>query len=154
MQSTATTIQAYLDGLPEERKSAMSRLREIILQNLPEGFSETMNYGMIAYVVPLTTYPQGYLNDPKAPLPFINIASQKHFIAVYHMGLAADKHLLEWFRNEYLKHCRTKLDMGKSCIRFKKFDQISYELIGELATKMTPEQWIKLYETAKTGNKH
>ncbi len=150
MQSSATSIQAYLDELPEERKSAISHLREIILNNLPEGFSETMNYGMIGYVVPLTMYPQGYLNDPKAPLPFVNIASQKHFIAFYHMGLVADKQLSEWFRNEYPKHCKTKLDMGKSCIRFKKPDQIPYNLIGELVTKMTPEQWIKFYETAKT----
>ncbi len=151
MQSSATTVQAYLDELPEEKKLAVSRLREIILKNLPEGFSETKNYGMIGYVVPLTMYPQGYLNDPKVPLPFINIASQKHFIAFYHMGLVADKQLSEWFRNEYPKHCKTKLDMGKSCIRFKKTDQIPYELIGELVTKMTPGQWIKFYEAAKTN---
>lgn len=123
-------------------------LRKVIAKNLPKGFSETMAYGMIAYVVPHSLYPDGYHCDPKTPLPFINIASQKNFIAVYHMGIYADKKLLDWFSKEYPKHSKTKLDMGKSCIRFKKPDQIPFKLIGELASKMTVKEWIALYEKA------
>ncbi|HET6245005.1 MAG: DUF1801 domain-containing protein [Bacteroidetes bacterium] len=146
MQSKETTVKAYLESLPEERKAAMLKLRGAILQNIPQGFSEEINYGMIGYVVPHTLYPKGYHCDPKLPLPFIGIASQKNFIAVYHMGIYADKKLLEWFLSEYPKHCKAKLDMGKSCIRFKKADQIPYNLIGELAVKITPDQWILIYE--------
>ncbi len=107
-----------------------------------------MNYGMIGYVVPHTLYPKGYHCKPTDPLPFMNIASQKNFIAVYHMGLYADPQLLKWFTQEYPKHSTQKLDMGKSCIRFKKPDQIPFKLLGELAAKMTPTQWIQLYEKA------
>lgn len=101
---------------------------------------------MIGYVVPHSLYPDGYHCNPKLPLPFINIASQKHFIAVYHMGIYADKKLMAWFTKEYAKQVASKLDMGKSCIRFKKFDQIPLALIGALAAKMTPQQWIAVYE--------
>lgn len=148
MQSKETTPDAYFNSLPEDRKAAMMELRKVILKNLPKGFQECMNYGMVGYVVPHKLYPNGYHCDPKLPLPFMNIASQKNFIAVYHMGVYADKKLLDWFTAEYKKHSKTKLDMGKSCIRFKKPDQIPFALIGELASKMTVNDWIERYESA------
>lgn len=146
MTSTATTPNEYIDQLPEDRKEVMMKLRDIIKINIPEGFNEEMSYGMIGYVVSKSIYPAGYHCDPKLPLPFINIASQKNFIAFYHMGIYADGKLLEWFLQEYPKHCKGKLDMGKSCIRFKKMNDIPYELLGELSGKMTPEEWITIYE--------
>lgn len=146
MQSKAATIEEYFSTLPEERKQAMTELRKVILKNLPKGFSEEMNYGMVGYVVPHSLYPNGYHCNPKQPLPFLNIASQKNFIAVYHMGIYSDKKLLDWFTKEFPKHSTAKLDMGKSCIRFKKPEQIPYKLIGELASKMTPQDWIDTYE--------
>jgi uncharacterized protein YdhG (YjbR/CyaY superfamily) len=148
MQSKATTVATYIDELPEERKAAIKKLSSIIKKNLPKGFKEEMSYGMIGYVVPHSIYPKGYHCDPKLPLPFLSIASQKNFIAVYHMGIYADRKLLDWFLASYSKVASSKLDMGKSCIRFKKPEQIPYELIGELATKMTPQQWIEKYESA------
>ncbi|MAT55570.1 MAG: hypothetical protein CMN32_13920 [Saprospirales bacterium] len=146
MQSKATTPEQYLAELPEERQGPMRQLRQTILENLPEGFEEVMSYGMIGYVVPHSIFPDGYHCDPKLPLPFMSIASQKNFIALYHMGIYASPELLSWFQAEYPKHMKTKLDMGKSCIRFKKPDQLPYELIGQLVTKMTPQQWIDLYQ--------
>jgi hypothetical protein len=141
------TPQDYIDSLPEDRKAAVSKLREVILKNLPRGFSETISYGMLGYVVPHSIYPPGYHCDTKLPLPFISIASQKNFVALYHMGIYADLELLNWFTAEFPKHSKAKLDMGKSCIRFKKPDQIPFDLIGELASKFTPERWIDLYES-------
>lgn len=146
MQSAAATVKDYLEELPEDRKTAISRLRKEIKKNLPKGFAEEMSYGMIGYVVPHSLYPDGYHCDPSLPLPFLCIASQKNFIALYHMGLYAQPQLLQWFQKEYAKHSKTKLDMGKSCIRFKKPEQIPFALIGELASKMTPREWINLYE--------
>jgi len=148
MTSNANTPEEYINELPLERKEAVSQLRKLILENLPKGFSETMGYGMLGYVVPHSIYPDGYHCKPETPLPFINIASQKNFIAVYHMGIYANKDLYDWFVNEYPNYSNRKLDMGKSCIRFKKIDEIPYKLIGELASKMTPKEWIKIYETA------
>lgn len=146
MQIKADTPDQYIDQLPDERKQAMKKLRKVIRNNLPKGFTETMNYGMIGYVIPHSVYPNGYHTDPKQPLPFINIASQKNYIALYHHGIYADPKLLGWFTTEYAKHCQMKLDMGKSCIRFKKIDQIPYELIAELSGKMSADEWIKTYE--------
>jgi hypothetical protein len=147
MQSTAKTPTEYLESLPEDRKKAMTELRKVIRKNIPKGFSEEMGYGMMGYAVPHSMYPDGYHCDPKQPLPFIGIASQKNFIALYHMGIYADEKLLAWFVKEFPKHSKAKLDMGKSCVRFKKPDQIPYELIAELVKKMTPQQWIALYES-------
>ncbi|WP_298313899.1 DUF1801 domain-containing protein [uncultured Aquimarina sp.] len=152
MQYKANTPDEYIEAIPEERKETMQNLRHVILDNLPKGFSEVISYGMIGYVVPHELYPDGYHCDPKLPLPFMNIASQKNFIAVYHSGIYADKNLMDWFVGEYPKYVKTKLDMGKSCIRFKKIDQIPLQLIGELATKMTPKKWIETYE-ANVKNK-
>jgi len=146
MQSTATTVTEYIEQLPEERKEPVMKLTETVSENLPKGFQETMGYGMIAFVVPHVLYPGGYHCDPKLPLPFINIASQKNFIALYHMGLYANPELLQWFTEEYPKHCTTKPDMGKSCIRFKKPEQIPYELIARLSQKVSVDEWIDIYE--------
>lgn len=142
------TPEEYRNQLSEERQVVIEKLRTIIKKNLPKGFEETIIYGMIGYVVPFSTYPDGSHCNTALPLPFINIASQKNFIAIYHMGIYAKKELLDWFTGEYPKHVKRKLDMGKSCIRFKKMDEIPYDLLGELFTKMTVNDWIKTYETA------
>ena len=146
MQYPAKTPQEYIEALPQERKEIINRIREVILKNLPDGFEEVIGYGMLGYVVPHSLYPKGYHCDPKVPLPFINLASQKNFVALYHMGVYGDTKLLDWFVSEYPKHCKTKLDMGKACIRFKKMDDIPYLLIGELSAKMIPKQWIEICE--------
>ena len=148
MQIQANTPLEYISKLPEGRQPFISKLRNTILASIPSGFEEQMNYGMIGYVVPHSLYPAGYHCDTSLPLPFANIASQKNFIALYHMGIYADNALLEWFVDAYSKVVPTKLDMGKSCIRFKKPELIPYELIGELMSKMTVDQWINLYESA------
>lgn len=148
MQSKAQTPEQYISELPEDRKTAMQKLRNSIKENLPQGFEERMCYGMLGYVVPHSIYPNGYHCDPKLPLGFMNLASQKNFIAVYHMGVYANRELHDWFIGEYPKHCKTKIDMGKSCIRFKKIDDIPYDLIAELSRKITVEQWISYYEKA------
>ena len=147
MTSDAASPEEYIKNLPEERKTAISTLRKTILANLPKGFKEVMSYGMIGYVVPHSIYPGGYHCNPELPLPFINIASQKNFVAFYHSGIYADKSLYDWFVSEYPKYVKTKLDMGKSCVRFKKVELIPYELLGKLCTKMTVDQWIALYES-------
>ena len=134
-------------SLPDDRKDALQKLRDTIVQHLPEGFIEGMGYGMLGWAVPHSAYPAGYHCDPKLPLPFLSIASQKNFIAMYHMGLYADEELYKWFVAEYPKHSKTKLDMGKSCIRFKKPETIPYDLIGQLVSKMTMPQWIEIYES-------
>lgn len=149
MISQAETPEQYIKELPADRKHAMQKLRTVILENLPSDFEETISYGMIGYVVPHSVYPDGYHTDPTLPLPFINIASQKNHIALYHMGLYADETLMEWFKTEYLKHTDTKPDMGKSCIRFKNPEKIPFDLIGNLAGKMTAKEWITLYEKVK-----
>ena len=148
MQSEAHTVEDYIKELPEDRKEAVAQLRDVIKEYLPEGFQETMQYGMIGYSVPHSIYPAGYHCNPEHALPFIGLASQKNSINFYHMGIYADKHLHDWFVAEYSKHCKTKLDMGKSCIRFKKTQDIPYQLMGELAAKMTVNDWIALYESA------
>ncbi|MBK9686324.1 MAG: DUF1801 domain-containing protein [Saprospiraceae bacterium] len=147
MQSKATTVEEYLNELPEDRIAAMLQLQKIIKKNLPKGFSEEMNYGMLGYVVPHKLYPAGYHCDPKLPLPFLAIASQKNFIAIYHMGIYADPKLHDWFTNAYAELNIGKLDMGKSCIRFKNPAKIPFDLIGELVSKMSPQQWIAMYES-------
>jgi uncharacterized protein YdhG (YjbR/CyaY superfamily) len=146
MQSTAQTPQQYINELPPDRKEAIIKIREAVLNNLPEGFEEVIGYGMLGYVVPHSIYPKGYHCNPKVPLPYMNLASQKNFIALYATCVYADTTLKDWFVNEYPKHCKTKLDMGKGCIRFKKMDDIPYQLIGELSAKMTPQQWIAICE--------
>ena len=146
MQSKAGTVDEYISELPKDRQEAITKLRKEIKKNLPKGFKEGMGYGMMGYSVPHSIYPAGYHCDPKLPLPFMGLASQKNFIAVYHMGIYADPKLMKWFTDAYAKVVPGKLDMGKSCIRFKKPEHIPVKLIGELASKMTVEDWINMYE--------
>lgn len=146
MEKNIHTPEEYISSLPEERRSVVSRLHKVISENLPQGFESGITYGMIAYFVPHAVYPAGYHVDPKQPLPFINLASQKNFIAFYHMGIYAKPQLLNWFQEEYPKHSATKLDMGKSCIRFKNINKIPYGLIAQLVSKMDVQEWISAYE--------
>ena len=148
MQYKADSPEDYISQLPEERKAPMTKLHNLIKDNMPKGLESGMGYGMLAYFVPKSVYPPGYHCKPFPPLPFINIASQKNFIALYHSGLYSKKELYDWFVNEYPKHSKYKLDMGKSCIRFKKVEDIPYDLIKELMGKMTVEEWIEIYESA------
>ena len=148
MQSKAIAPEQYLEELPADRKQPMTELRNTVLKNLPKGFEERMTYGMIGYVVPHEIYPAGYHCDPKLPLGMINIGSQKNFLVMHHMGLYANPELLKWFVTEYPKHAKTKLDMGKGCVRFKKMDDIPYKLIGELIKKVSVKNWIESYEKA------
>ncbi len=140
------SVADYVNQLPEERKTAIEKLRALINASLKGSFEECINYNMIGFVVPHSTYPDGYHCSPELPLPFMDLASQKNFIALYHMGVYADKEIYDWFVSEYPKHAKYKLDMGKSCIRFKKVDDIPYELIEQLIQKMSVTDWIKLYE--------
>ncbi|MEE9362440.1 MAG: DUF1801 domain-containing protein [Cellulophaga sp.] len=146
MTSDTNTPEEYISQLPEDRKEVIIKLHKTIVANLPKGVEAIMNYGMLGYVIPHSIYPDGYHCDPKLPLPFMNLASQKNFIAFYHMGLYAQKKILDWFTSAYPEHCKYKLDMGKSCVRFKKMNDIPYELIGELVTKMNTQEWIDTYE--------
>ena len=139
-------IKEYINSLETDRKSPTIELINVIDKNIPIGFEKNMNYGMPSFVVPHSIYPNGYHCDTKLPLPFIGISNLKSSISLYHMGIYADRELLSWFKCEYPKHSNTKLDMGKSCIRFKKFNEIPYELIGVLSTKMTVKDWIDIYE--------
>ena len=148
MKIEADSPEEYISKIPEDRKEPLAKLRAIIKKNLPEGFEERMSYGMIGYVIPHSIYPDGYHCDPSLPLPFMNLASQKNYIAVYHSGVYANKEMHEWFVDEYRKRTGKKPDMGKSCIRLKKMDNIPYELIGELSSKISPQQWISTYENS------
>lgn len=147
MQSQAKSVVEYIIQVPDSQREAIIMLRKTILENIPEGFSEEMSYGMIGYVVPFNLYSKGYHCNAKLPLPFLNLAAQKNFIALYHMGIYANTELLDWFTHEFPKHSNLKLDIGKSCMRFKNAAQIPYALIGELVQKMTVQNWIDLYES-------
>ena len=146
MKIEATSPDDYISKLTGDRKEAITKLRKAINDNLPKGFEETMSYGMIGWVVPLKVYPSGYHCDTSLPLPFMSIASQKNFIGFYHMGIYADPDLYQWFTDEYKKWLPSKLDMGKSCVRLKKPEQIPHHLFGDLASKMSVQNWINLYE--------
>jgi uncharacterized protein YdhG (YjbR/CyaY superfamily) len=146
MQYFTTSADEYINAIPEERRPYVQKLREIVKTNLPEGFEEEMNYGMLGYVVPKSIYPKGYHCPPYPALGMISIASQKNFIGFYHMGLYMHKELMNWFVSEYPLHCKSKIDMGKSCIRFKKMNDIPYDLIAELCTKISVNAYIEWYE--------
>ncbi|GAB1858281.1 DUF1801 domain-containing protein [Flavobacteriaceae bacterium MHTCC 0001] len=148
MQYEANSPEDYISQVPEDRQATLEKLRQVITYNLPEGFEEGMIYKMIGYYVPHSVYPNGYHCDPKTPLPFMSFASQKNSVNLYHSGIYAKKELYDWFVDEYPKHSTRKLDMGKSCIRFKYLDDIPYDLIAELTKKMTCEEWIEIYESA------
>ncbi|KNZ40833.1 DUF1801 domain-containing protein [Acetobacterium bakii] len=145
MLINAATPEEYISKLPEDRAQAIERLLKTIRDNLPPGFEEVMD-GMIVFVIPFSLYPPGYHVNPKEPVPFMGLASQKNYIAFYHMGIEAFPEILKWFQEEYPKHVNTKLDMGKSCIRFKNVKKIPYDLVGELCQKITPEDYLKTYE--------
>ncbi|MDG4521292.1 DUF1801 domain-containing protein [Streptococcus suis] len=140
------TIEEYMAALPENRKEAVERLHQVIVEQLPAGFEVGTLGGMINYYVPLAAYPDGYHCTPGEPLPFLALASQKAHIALYHMGIYMDKELNDWFVEKYQEQVPTKLDMGKSCVRMKNPKNIPYELIGELVSKMSMERYIELYE--------
>ncbi len=147
MKANGKTVNDILINLPEDRAEPFNKLHHVIVKNLPKGFEAGISYGGLGYVVPHTLYPAGYHCKPSEPLPFAGIASQKNSINFYHMGIYSDPKLLKWFVTEYPKHSKQKLDMGKSCIRFKKFDEIPYKLIGELMKKISVREWIEKYET-------
>ena len=146
MKIKANNILEYKKNVPEDRKDVFDKLIETVRENIPKGFSEELSYGIPAWVIPHSLYPKGYHCSPNLPLPFASVASQKNFISLYHMGIYSSPELLNWFEEEYPKHCKRKLDMGKSCIRFKKMDDIPFSLIEELMQKMTPQDWIRKYE--------
>ncbi len=152
MQYDVNSVEEYLEALPEDRKPVVARLREVILSNLPEGFEEQLSYGMIGFVVPLSRYPEGYHAKKGEPLPFLALASQKNYVALYHMGLYGDPKLEAWFVKEYAEQVPTKLDMGKSCIRLKNPDHIPYDLIAELVQQMTVDEYIGIYEKSMNRN--
>ena len=146
MKADGNTVKDILNNVPPDRLVAFNKLHETIVKSLPKGFETGISYGGLGYVVPHKLYPAGYHCKPAEPLPFASLASQKNSINFYHMGLYADPTLMEWFVAEYPKHCSQKLDMGKSCIRFNKWDQIPFELMGQLMQKISAEEWIQMYE--------
>jgi uncharacterized protein YdhG (YjbR/CyaY superfamily) len=148
MQYKATSPEDYIRQVPEERQETLKKLRKVINANLPKGFEEGIQYGMIGYFVPHSIYPDGYHCTPSEPLPFMSFASQKNSVNLYHSGIYAVSEIHDWFVNEYPKHCKRKLDMGKSCIRFKKLDEIPFDLIGELSAKLSVDEWVNIYENA------
>ena len=149
-QSTATTVDDYLNELADERQETISSVRQIILDNLPNGYEETMQYGMISYVIPLETYPVTY---NKQPLAYISLASQKNYVSIYLMGVYGDRDTEQWFVEGY-KASGKKLNMGKSCVRFKRLDDLPLDLIGEAVSRTTPDQFIELYEAARSPRKN
>jgi hypothetical protein len=153
VSSEAKTVSAYIASLPDTHKKAIKKLRKTLQENLPPGFAEGLGYGMICYSVPHSRYPAGYHVNPDLPLPFISIASQKNFIAFYHMGMYGDVRLLKWFKIEYPRHSDARLDMGKSCVRFRKPENIPYQLLGDLASRITVDQWISRYENVLKSKK-
>lgn len=140
------SIKAFLNSVPEERRDIVNKLHKVIESSLPSGFDVHASNGMLNYVVPLSRYPKGYHATKGGPLPFISIASQKNHIALYHMGLYGNPELMQWFEEAYTQHSSNKLDMGKSCIRFKHLEQIPFDLIGELCQKMDVDEYIAQYE--------
>jgi uncharacterized protein YdhG (YjbR/CyaY superfamily) len=153
MKINAESPEEYISKISEEQKEPVQKLRKVVKDNLPQGFEETINYGMIGYIVPYSIYPKGYDCKPKQPLPFINIAAQKNHVSLYHMGLYASQELLNWFTEEYPKYSKSKLDMGKGCVRFRNKHEIPYELIGQLAQKVSVNDWIKTYENLRNKSK-
>ncbi|MDP1726246.1 MAG: DUF1801 domain-containing protein [Bacteroidota bacterium] len=148
MKANGKTVKDILINLPEDRAEPFNKLHDVIMKNLPKGFEAAISYGGLGYVIPHSLYPAGYHCKPSEPLPFAGIASQKQSINFYHMGIYSDPKLFEWFVSEYPKHSKQKPDIGKSCVRFKKLDEIPYKLIGELMKKMSAKEWIEKYESA------
>ncbi len=154
MQSKATTVSEYLAELPDDRRAAIAAVREVILKNLDGDYQEGMQYGMIGYSVPHRVFPDGYHSDPRQPLPFANLASQKNHMALYLMGLycgcaegEGDNEHVRWFKEAWKKTGK-KLDMGKSCIRFKKLTDLPLDVIGEAIRRMPAKLYITQYQAA------
>jgi len=147
MKAIGKTVKEILENIPEDSKESFVKLHNVIVENLPKGFEAAISYGGLGYVVPHSLYPNGYHCKPIEPLPFAGLASKKNSINFYHMGIYSNPKLYDWFVTEYPKHTKQKLDMGKSCIRFKKLNEIPYELIGELMKKMSVQDWVFLYES-------
>ena len=141
-KSTATTVQYYLTSLPPDRREAISAVRKVILANLPKGYEECMTYGMIGYVVPHSIFPAGYHCDPKTPLPFANLGSQKNHMAIYLMTVYGDKATEQWFRKAW-QATGKKLDMGKACVRFKKIEDVPLEVIGQAIARVPVKQYVE-----------
>jgi hypothetical protein len=150
MQSKATTVEQYLAELPIDRRKALQALRTAILKNLPSGYEEGMQYGMIGYFVPHSVYPPGYHCDPAQPLPFAGLASQKNHMSIYLMCVYGDSEQAAWFRQAWAKTGK-KLDMGKSCVRFKKIDEVPLAVIGEAIRRVPAKKFIEYYEAAIGG---
>ena len=148
MKVIANTVDEYIAAAPEERQEALRRIRALLSEHLPQGFEERLGYGMPAFVVPHDLYPEGYHCDPSLPLPFVSFANQKNFVALYHMGLYASPDDMAWFKASWDAKASGKLDMGKSCIRFKNMAKIPWALLVQLARRMTPEDWVARYEAA------
>lgn len=147
MKAVGNTVEEILSSVPDDRKEAFNKLHQIIVKNLPKGFEAAISYGGLGYVVPHKLYPSGYHCKPSEPLPFAGLASQKNSINFYHMGIYSDPNLYKWFTEEFPKHTKQKMDIGKSCIRFKKMNDIPFELIGELMKKVSVNDWVSLYES-------
>ncbi len=146
MTYDAETVDDYISQIPADRKDAFSRLRSVIGSHLPGEFEERLSWGMPTWAVPLSVYPPGYHTRKDEPLPFISIASQKHFIGFYHLGIYAMPQLHEWFLAEWTSRNLGRMDMGKSCLRLKNPDKIPYDLLGELCSKVGAAEWIAIYE--------
>jgi hypothetical protein len=154
MQSKATTVSAYLRSLPEDRRATISAVRDVILKNLDPSYEEGIQYGMIGYYVPHHVYPKGYHCDPKQPLPFAALASQKNYMSLYLMSAycgcvddSPNNRHAQWFREAWAKTGK-KLDMGKACIRFKKIDDIPLDLIGEAIRRVPAWMYIEFEEAS------
>lgn len=145
MKSDATTVKGYLESLPAERRAAIEKVREVILENLPKGYQESISLGMLAYSVPLSHLSDTYNGQP---LWYAALASQKNYMAVYLMTVYGDKKMEQWFRARY-KACGKKLDMGKSCIRFKTVDDLPLDLIGEVIAKVPLDEWVERYRQSR-----
>jgi hypothetical protein len=150
MKSAATTVEAYLATLPEDRRRAIEAVRKVILDNLDEGYEEGIQYGMIGYYVPHRVYPAGYHCDPKQPLPFAALASQKGYMSVYLMCIYGHEALRSWFEDAWAKAGK-KLNMGKSCVRFKKLEDLALDVIGEAIRRVPTRKYIEYVESARAA---
>lgn len=148
MKINANTVQEYLDQLPQERRETVGKVRNMILENLPEGYEEGIQYGMIGYFVPLSIYPKGYLEDKKTPLPYIGLASQKNHMSLYLNCIYAKQDLYSWFTEEYKKTGK-KMEIGKSCVRFKKLEDLPLSLVGRAVAKIPVREYIDIYEESR-----
>lgn len=145
-------VQAWLEKWPDDEKAVLTKIRDVFAENLPQGFEEAESYGMLGFVVPHALYPKGYRANPKLPLPLIGFTKQKHYYAIYHLGVYAFPELAAWFEAEYTARYG-RLDHGKSCLRFKSNEKIPFDLLGILAQKISVEAWIAAAEANSPGTR-